>query len=95
VIAMLKTSPLVVTLGLSLTIPCAIVGDVFEGTPLGGWKTGLGAVLVVLGFIGAFILVAALELTGGSCWDDGSKRRPTDAHGGRTASVEVRKGSRR
>jgi solute carrier family 35 protein F5 len=66
---MLKTSPLIVTLGLSLTIPCAILGDVFEGTPLGGWKTGVGAFLVVLGFIGAPCLIRSLRrLTGVQWW---------------------------
>ncbi|KAG8219904.1 ribosome biogenesis protein SLX9-domain-containing protein [Butyriboletus roseoflavus] len=33
VIAMLKTTPLVVTVGLSLTIPLAVVGDYFLGKP--------------------------------------------------------------
>lgn len=52
VLAMLKTTPLLVTVGLSLTIPLAIVGDYFfkkPSTPLAIF----GAVLV----LGAFVLI--------------------------------------
>lgn len=50
VLAMLKTTPLVVTVGLSLTIPLAVIGDMFLGT----WATAqvlVGAILVVLSFL--------------------------------------------
>ncbi|CED84858.1 Predicted membrane protein [Phaffia rhodozyma] len=50
VIAMLKTTPLVVTIGLSLTIPFALIGDYFRGTSTGGWQAIMGAVLVLLSF---------------------------------------------
>ncbi|KAI9621341.1 hypothetical protein H4Q26_015840 [Puccinia striiformis f. sp. tritici PST-130] len=33
-LAMLKTSPLVVTLGISLTLPVAVIGDIFKGAGL-------------------------------------------------------------
>jgi len=49
-IAMLKTTPLVVTVGLSLTIPVAVVGDFIRNRPVHGIVI-LGAVLVVLSFI--------------------------------------------
>jgi solute carrier family 35 protein F5 len=49
-IAMLKTTPLVVTVGLSLTIPVAVVGDFIRERPVHGIVI-LGAVLVVLSFI--------------------------------------------
>lgn len=52
VIAMLKTTPLVVTVGLSLTIPLAVVGDYFLGKPA-TFQVLVGAVLVA----GAFIVV--------------------------------------
>ena len=52
VIAMLKTTPLVVTVGLSLTIPLAVVGDYFLGKPA-TFQVLVGAVLVT----GAFIAV--------------------------------------
>lgn len=52
VIAMLKTTPLVVTVGLSLTIPLAVVGDYFLGKPT-TFQVLVGAVLVT----GAFIVV--------------------------------------
>ncbi|KAI9227249.1 MAG: hypothetical protein DHS80DRAFT_17501 [Piptocephalis tieghemiana] len=51
-LAMLMTSPLVVTLGLSLTIPLALVGDIVgKGIQVNGlyW---VGAALVLLGFLG-------------------------------------------
>ena len=52
VLAMLKTTPLLVTIGLSLTIPLAIIGDYFLKKPAAPLAL-LGAVLV----LGAFILV--------------------------------------
>ena len=51
VLAMLKTTPLVVTVGLSLTIPLAVVGDFMLGKPSSG-QVIIGAALVVLSFIG-------------------------------------------
>jgi solute carrier family 35, member F5 len=49
VLAMLKTTPLVVTVGLSLTIPLAVIGDFFlhKAAPL---QVLFGAALVVLSF---------------------------------------------
>ncbi|KIK99044.1 hypothetical protein PAXRUDRAFT_823217 [Paxillus rubicundulus Ve08.2h10] len=50
VIAMLKTTPLVATVGLSLTIPLAVIGDYFLRKPA-AFQVLLGAVLVTAGFI--------------------------------------------
>jgi len=50
VLAMLKTTPLVVTIGLSLTIPLAVLGDFFLGRPARG-QVLLGAALVLLSFL--------------------------------------------
>jgi len=50
VIAMLKTTPLVVTVGLSLTIPFAVVGDYFLGK-VATLQVLVGAVLVTAAFI--------------------------------------------
>jgi solute carrier family 35 protein F5 len=50
VFAMLKTTPLVVTIGLSLTIPFAVVGDFLLNRPAHG-QVVVGAVLVLLSFI--------------------------------------------
>ncbi|EGN96861.1 hypothetical protein SERLA73DRAFT_185071 [Serpula lacrymans var. lacrymans S7.3] len=49
VLSMLKTSPLVVTVGLSLTIPLAVVGDFFLGKPTKG-QVLFGALLVLIAF---------------------------------------------
>ncbi|KAF8167994.1 hypothetical protein B0H34DRAFT_792654 [Crassisporium funariophilum] len=50
VLAMLKTTPLVVTVGLSLTIPVAVLGDFLRKRPSQG-KVIAGALFVVLSFI--------------------------------------------
>ncbi|EJD03892.1 uncharacterized protein FOMMEDRAFT_121223 [Fomitiporia mediterranea MF3/22] len=52
VLAMLKTTPLLVTVGLSLTIPLAIIGDFFLKKPSAPLAV-LGALLV----LGAFVLI--------------------------------------
>ncbi|KAG0207711.1 hypothetical protein BGX28_001108 [Mortierella sp. GBA30] len=51
-LSMLMTSPLVVTLGLSLTIPLAIVGDVLGYGRVLGTTYWIGASLVLAGFFG-------------------------------------------
>lgn len=50
VIAMLKTTPLVVTIGLSLTMPLAVIGDFFLHKPV-NFKVILGAAIVLLSFV--------------------------------------------
>jgi len=47
---MLKTTPLVVTIGLSLTIPLAVVGDFFLSKPTQA-QVLFGALLVLISFI--------------------------------------------
>lgn len=49
VLAMLKTTPVVVTIGLSLTIPLAVIGDKLLNVPTSG-QAITGASLVVLSF---------------------------------------------
>lgn len=49
-IAMLKTSPLTVTLGMSLTIPCAIVGDILEGNNPRIFDL-IGAGIIIIAFV--------------------------------------------
>lgn len=50
VIAMLKTTPLVVTVGLSLTIPFAVIGDFIRLRPTQAGVV-IGALLVLCSFI--------------------------------------------
>lgn len=50
VIAMLKTTPLVVTVGLSLTIPVAVAGDFFLDRPI-HLLSVFGALLVLVSFV--------------------------------------------
>ena len=50
VLSMLKTTPLVVTVGLSLTIPLAVVGDFMLGRSVRG-QVILGAILVLISFV--------------------------------------------
>ncbi len=51
VLAMLKTTPLVVTIGLSLTIPVAVVGDFIRLRPV-HVQVIIGAILVLTSFVG-------------------------------------------
>jgi hypothetical protein len=53
VLAMLKTTPLVVTIGLSLTIPAAVLGDF-----------ALGRSATVLGLVGATFVLLAFTVVG-------------------------------
>lgn len=62
VLAMLKTTPLVVTVGLSLTIPLAVLGDFFRGRDTHA-QVIFGAALVVISFV-------ALGLGNGSETED-------------------------
>ncbi|KIK06883.1 hypothetical protein K443DRAFT_673779 [Laccaria amethystina LaAM-08-1] len=62
VLAMLKTTPLVVTVGLSLTIPLAVLGDFFRGKDTHA-QVIFGAALVLISFI-------ALGLGNGSETED-------------------------
>jgi solute carrier family 35 protein F5 len=50
VLAMLKTTPLVVTVGLSLTIPLAVIGDFILNQPTTA-QVMVGALLVLASFI--------------------------------------------
>ncbi|PFH54580.1 hypothetical protein AMATHDRAFT_134985 [Amanita thiersii Skay4041] len=50
VIAMLKTTPVVVTVGLSLTIPFAVIGDTILGHPV-QVQVLIGAILVMISFV--------------------------------------------
>lgn len=49
VLAMLKTTPIVVTVGLTLNIPLAVLGDKILHKPT-TMQAGLGALLVIGGF---------------------------------------------
>jgi solute carrier family 35 protein F5 len=50
VLSMLKTTPLVVTVGLSLTIPLAVFGDLILGKSSRG-QVIFGAALVLISFV--------------------------------------------
>lgn len=67
-LAVLLTTPLIVTVGLSLTIPLAILGDSLlkstQPTPL----HLIGGAMVVLGFVGVNLGKAAAKKIVGCCW---------------------------
>lgn len=81
---MLKTTPLVVTVGLSLTIPLAIGGDLFLGSSP-SVQSLVGATLVLVAFI-----VVGLEdrdestqiSTGGSIYIEDDRGRSTERQNG-------------
>jgi solute carrier family 35 protein F5 len=45
---MLKSSPLIATVGLSLTIPLAMLGDIARGSHSGGLQADAGSVMVLV-----------------------------------------------
>lgn len=49
VLSMLKTTPLLVTIGISLTIPVAVTGDFILNAPVRG-QVMIGAILVLISF---------------------------------------------
>ena len=50
-LSMLKTAPLVATVGLSLTIPLAMAIDLVRGTHSGGMTANIGSLAVLLSFV--------------------------------------------
>ncbi|CAO1638027.1 unnamed protein product [Parajaminaea phylloscopi] len=65
-LSMLKTAPLVATVGLSLTIPLAVAIDLVRGTHSGGMTANIGSMAVLLSFVAIG-------------WDD-SKAAELEAH---------------
>lgn len=63
VLAMLRTTPLVVTIGLSLTIPLAVFGDIVLGRVVAA-QVVLGAILVFSGFVAVGIESADGQVEG-------------------------------
>ncbi|KIY45495.1 hypothetical protein FISHEDRAFT_8792, partial [Fistulina hepatica ATCC 64428] len=61
VLAMLKTTPMVVTVGLSLTIPVAVVGDFLLAKPVSG-RVIIGAALVLAAFCALGVDSPKIEL---------------------------------
>ena len=80
--SMVLTSPLVVTVGLSLTIPLSLVGEVWLQGRVEGWVYWIGAAVVV----GSFVFVDREELgeekTGGEAGgEDVGRIRESDGPG--------------
>ncbi|KAJ8596987.1 hypothetical protein M405DRAFT_871126 [Rhizopogon salebrosus TDB-379] len=74
VIAMLKTTPLVVTIGLGLTIPVAVIGDFFLGKPAAP-QVLAGSLLVLVAFIAVGIENARPKEGGDLLSDDSADSR--------------------
>jgi solute carrier family 35 protein F5 len=49
--AMLLTTPLVVTMGLSLTIPLSLIGEMIQYHQYASWVYWVGACVVLLSFV--------------------------------------------
>lgn len=49
--AMLLTSPLVVTVGLSLTIPLSLIGEMIQYSQYSSWIYWVGAAIVLVSFL--------------------------------------------
>ena len=80
VIAMLKTTPLVVTIGLSLTMPLAVIGDFILRKPV-KLQVIFGAIVVLLSFV-----AVGLEDSRNSEETDLIAGKPLDEDG--TAAIE-------
>ena len=74
--AMLLTSPLVVTVGLSLTIPLSLVGQMILNSQTSSLTYWLGAFVVLLSFI--FINYQSKEQEGAPKLGSGSEFHITD-----------------
>jgi len=72
--AVLLTSPLVVTLGLTMTIPLALAGDITLKGASPGFEYWLGAMLVLSGFMAA----NASEIFSGNNEDEQSDGKPNE-----------------
>lgn len=83
VLAMLKTTPLVVTIGLSLTIPVAVVGDFILHKPV-KVQVILGALVVLLSFI-----AVGMENSSEETRKDLISGRPLDEEGIPSVDEEV------
>lgn len=75
--AMLLTTPLVVTVGLSLTIPLSLIGEMFQYAQYSSWIYWIGAGIVFISFL--FINHESQE-------EDGGKEQGAET-GSRTATV--------
>lgn len=82
VLAMLKTTPLVVTVGLSLTMPLAVVGDFILHKPT-KLQVILGAALVLLSFV-----AIGLEDSNNKEEDDLIAGRPLEEVGSNAVRLE-------
>lgn len=82
-LSMLKTAPLVATVGLSLTIPLAVAIDLVKGTHSGGMAANIGSLAVLLSFVAIG-------------WDDNqaAEEDPLVSVGGHTADTGVARGRR-
>jgi hypothetical protein len=79
VLAMLKTTPLVVTIGLSLTIPMAVLGDF-----------ALGRSATVMGLLGAALVLLAFTAIGLEDAKPQELPEPLVVVGGDDLSIDVR-----
>lgn len=77
VIAMLKTTPLVVTIGLGLTIPVAVIGDFFLGRPA-AMQVLVGSLLVIIAFIAVGVENSGQKEVGGDLLSDDSADNARD-----------------
>jgi solute carrier family 35 protein F5 len=77
--AMLLTTPLVVTVGLSLTIPLSLIGEMIQYAQYSSWVYWVGAGIVFISFV--FVNHESHEENGGK---DG-----TETTAGNRRSVEV------
>lgn len=78
---MLLTTPLVVTVGLSMTIPLSLIGEMIQYQQYASWIYWVGAGIVLLSFL--FINQESheeeVEASSSAAAEPGGLRRPRDA----------------
>ena len=87
VVAMLKTTPLVVTIGLSLTMPLAVIGDFLLNKPV-SLQVIAGACIVLSAFV-----AIGLEDSRNAEQEDLIAGKPLDEEGERAVRLEDEVGS--
>lgn len=80
--AMLLTTPLVVTVGLSLTIPLSLIGEMIQYAQYSSWVYWVGAGIVFISFV--FVNHESHEEG-----EDDGKQRGTDASAGIRRSADI------
>lgn len=91
-LSMLKTAPLIATVGLSLTIPLAVLIDLLRGTHSGGWMANVGSAAVLFSFVAVGLDDNKYEDEAMMEPDENRRIARADVERGRSATASQRQG---